>query len=163
MEKELEAVARDLRKAALYFKEGWNCNALQAFIRDSGCCAYCGKNLLDTYGASKEATIDHLLPSCTYHLGWNVDNLVPACATCNRIKLDYDPSEGNGRGLVLTAEVRLGLVRKVTEEIDRINKADERWEAEFRAAKPLFQDAVAKYLKCKESRPTIPGNCRNEV
>jgi 5-methylcytosine-specific restriction endonuclease McrA len=150
-ERELAAIARGLRKATPYFKGGWNCNALQAFIRDSGCCAYCGKPLLDSYGVSKEATIDHLLPSCTYHLGWNVDNLVPACATCNRIKLDYDPSEGKGGELVITAEVRLNLIHKVKEEIDRLNKADDYWEKEFQAARPLFQEAVARYLKLKES------------
>src|SRR5258708_8435361 len=147
-EKELQATAMDLRKAAPYFKEGWNSKALQAFIRDSGCCAYCGTPLLDTYLVSKTATIDHLLPSCKYRKrGWNVDNLVPACATCNRIKLDYDPSEGKGEGLVITPEVRLNLVRKVREEIERINKADEYWEREFLIAGPLFQEAVAKYLK----------------
>ena len=145
-ENELETIARDLRKAARYFKEGWNCNALQAFIRDSGCCAYCGKPLLDAYDVSKTATIDHLLPSCKYRdLGWNVDNLVPACATCNRIKLDYDPSEGKGEDLVITEEVRLGLIRKVKEEIERMNKADEEWKTEFQTARPLFQEAAAKY------------------
>jgi hypothetical protein len=151
-EKELEAIARDLSKAAPYFKGGWNCNALQAFIRDSGCCSYCGKPLLDTHGVSKTATIDHLLPRCKYrNRGWNVDNLVPACATCNRIKLDYDPSEGKGEELVITAEVRLSLIRKVKEEIDRINKADEDWEREFQTARPRFEEAVAQYLKCTES------------
>ena len=151
-EQELQVIVTALRKGSPYFKEGWNSNALQAFIRDSGCCAYCGTPLLDTYGVSKTATIDHLLPSCKYRKrGWNVDNLVPACATCNRIKLDYDPSEGKGEDLVITAEVRLSLIRKVREEIDRINKADEYWEREFLSAAPLFQEAVAKYLKCKES------------
>src|SRR5258708_33787243 len=145
-EKELQATATHLRKAAAYFKEGWNSNALQSFIRDSGLCAYCGTPLLDTYGVSKTATIDHLLPSCKYRKrGWNVDNLVPACATCNRIKLDYDPSEGKGEDLVITSEVRLSLIRKVREEVDRMNKADEEWKTEFQTARPLFQEAVAKY------------------
>src|SRR5258708_38318204 len=146
-EQKLETIANDLRRAAIYFKDGWHRNALQAFIRDGGHCAYCGKPLLDSYGVSKTATIDHLLPRCKYRKrGWNVDNLVPACATCNRIKLDYDPSEGKGEGLVITPEVRLNLVRKVREEIERINKADEYWEREFLIAGPLFQEAVAKYL-----------------
>jgi 5-methylcytosine-specific restriction endonuclease McrA len=88
-EEELETIANDLRRAAIYFKDGWHRNALQAFIRDGGCCAYCGKALLDAYGVSKTATIDHLLPRCKYrNRGWDVNNLVPACATCNRIKLD---------------------------------------------------------------------------
>jgi len=155
-EKELEAIARDLRKAALYFREGWHLNAVQAFIRDGGCCAYCPTFLLDTYGISKTATIDHLLPSCTYpERGWSVDNLVPACTTCNRIKHDCDPSGRMGKELVIKAEVRLGLVSKIKEEIDRINKADERWETEFQNARPRFQEAVAKYLECKESGAAV--------
>ena len=40
---------------------------------------------------------------------------------------------------------------KVKDEIERINKEDERWEAEFQTARPLFEEAVAKYLKLKES------------
>ncbi len=120
--------------------------------------AFIAENLcLDTYSVSKTATIDHLLPSHTYpERGWNVDNLVPACATCNRIKLHYDPSEGNGKNLVITAEVRLSLIRRAKEEIDRINNArmtqdDEYWEREFQTARLRFQEAVAQYLKCKES------------
>jgi hypothetical protein len=160
-EKELEGIARDLRKAAPYFKEGWHLNALQAFIRDSGCCVYCRKPLLDTYGVSKTATIDHLLPSHTYpERGWNVDNLVPACATCNRMKLHYDPSEGTGKDLVITAERRLSLIQKAKGEINRIKKArmtqdDEYWEGEFQTARLRFQEAVAQYLKCKESAAVV--------
>jgi hypothetical protein len=160
-ETKLEAIARDLRKTARYFREGWNNNALQAFIRDGGCCAYCGKLLLDTYGVSKTATVDHLLPRCTYpERGWNVDNLVPACATCNCIKLDYDPSDKGGRELEITPEVRLNLVHKAKAEIDRISKArvsedDEYWEREFQIARPLFQEAVAKYLKFKECASAV--------
>jgi hypothetical protein len=154
-EEELEAIARDLRKTARYFKEGWNLNALQAFIRDSGCCAYCGQSLLEAYGISKTATIDHLLPRCKYRdRGWNVDNLVPACATCNRIKLDYDPSEDGGQDLLITPEVRLSLIDKVKEEIGRINKADEEWEKEFQTARPRFQEAVARYLKFQNPSPS---------
>ena len=61
-EEELEAIARDLRKAASCFKGGWHPSALQAFIRDGGFCVYCRKPLLETYGVSKTATIDHLFP-----------------------------------------------------------------------------------------------------
>jgi hypothetical protein len=39
------------------------------------------------------------------------------------IKLHYDPSEGNGKDLVvITAEARLSLIRKAKEEIDRIKR-----------------------------------------
>jgi 5-methylcytosine-specific restriction endonuclease McrA len=60
---ELQQIARDLRKESRYFKE-WNINVLQAFIRDEGCCVYCAKPLLNTYGVA--STGDHLLPKCIY-------------------------------------------------------------------------------------------------
>jgi len=155
-ENELEAIARGLRKVAPYFKEGWHFNALQAFIRDSGCCVYCGNPLLDTYGNARKATIDHLLPRCTYpERGWSVDNLVPACGACNHMKLHYDPSEGNGKELVITEEVRLSLIRKAKEEIDRKTKANDCWEKENPDAMLRFQEAVAQYLKYKNSTVAV--------
>jgi HNH endonuclease len=151
-ELQLQGIANALRKDAPYFNIGWNFNALQAFIRDGGRCAYCGKPLLETYGVSKTATADHLLPRSTYpERGWNVDNLVAACGECNRIKHHYDASEGKGKDLVITEEVRLSLVGKAKEEIERRTKANECWEKDFPTAGLRFQEAVAQYLKCKES------------
>jgi hypothetical protein len=151
-EKELQVIAASLRKGSPYFRAGWNVNALQAFIRDSGCCVYCGKSLLNTWDSAKTATIDHLLPRCKYpELGWNVDNLVPACSECNHIKLHYDPSEGGGKALVLTEEIRVGLVRKAKEDIDRKTKANEYWKGEFRMASLSFREAVTQYRERRES------------
>jgi hypothetical protein len=151
-QKDLQLIATDLRKGSPYFKGGWNVNALQAFIRDGGCCAYCGKSLLGTWDAAKTATIDHLLPKCNYpELIWNVDNLVPACAECNHMKLDYDPSEVGGKEIVITEEIRLGLIRKAKEEIDRRTKANDYWEREFQIASLRFQQAVTEYRQCKEA------------
>ena len=77
-EKELQELAMALRKGSRYFK-GWNINVLQAFIRDRGCCVYCGRPLLEKFGVA--GTGDHLLPKCDYpDLAESVDNLVPACA-----------------------------------------------------------------------------------
>jgi hypothetical protein len=151
-EEELQAIATALRKGSPYFKQGWNVNALQAFIRDGGSCAYCLKPLLSTWEGAKNATIDHLLPRCKYpDLGWSVSNLVPSCGECNHVKHNYDPSEGKGNDLDLTDEARLGLVRKAKEEIDRKAKVNERWESEFQTARLRFQDAVTQYRQCKES------------
>src|SRR6266852_6120277 len=111
-EKELRGIATALKKGSLYFSGGWNINMLQAFIRDGGCCVYCEKPLLDAYSVAATATGDHLLPSHKYSdLAQKVDNLVPACADCNRIKHYYDPSEGKGRRLAITEEARTGLIR----------------------------------------------------
>jgi HNH endonuclease len=154
-EEELQGIATALRNGSPYFKAGWNANALQAFIRDGGCCVYCGKHLLNTWEAAKTATIDHLLPRCNHpERGWNVDNLVPACAECNHIKLNYDPFEGEGKALVITEGVRLHLIRKAKEEIDKKTKANEYWESEFQAAKLRSQEAVTQYRQYKESPVT---------
>jgi hypothetical protein len=154
-ETELQGIATALRRGSPYFKEGWNINALQAFIRDGGCCAYCGKPLLNTWDAAKTATIDHLLPSCRYpERGWNVDNLVPACAECNHTKHNYDPSEQNGKELVITEEVRVLLIRKAKDEIDRKTRANDYWEREFQTARMRFQDAVTQYRQYGEPPAT---------
>ncbi len=154
-EKELQEITTALRKKSPYFREGWNPNALQAFIRDGGCCAYCGKLLLDMWDAAKTATIDHLLPRCSYpELGWKVDNLVPACAECNHIKRNYDPSEGGGTALVLTEDIRLGLIGKAKEKINERTKANECWESDFQTARLRFREAVAQYRERKDSTAT---------
>jgi 5-methylcytosine-specific restriction endonuclease McrA len=154
-EKELQEITTALRKKSPYFKEGWNANALQAFIREGGSCVYCGKPLLDTWEAAQTATIDHLLPRCSHpEWGWKVENLVPACAECNHIKRNYDPSEQGSTALVLTEGIRLGLVCKAREKIAERTKANERWEGEFQKATPLFQEAVAQYREHKESAAT---------
>jgi HNH endonuclease len=121
---------------------------LQAFIRDGGCCVYCGKEVLKEFGLVFCG--DHLLPKSVYpDLAQNVDNLVPACSECNLIKHHYDPSEKNGIDLVITEEVRLDLVRKAREEI-RIRRAE--YERDFiQTGKAAFAQAVAQYRKCRES------------
>lgn len=154
-ETELQAITTKLRRGSPYFREGWNANALQAFVRDGGCCVYCGSFLLNSWDDAKTATIDHLLPRCRYpERGWSVENLVPACAECNHIKRNYDPSEEKGEELVITEEVRLALVQKAKNEIDKKKKEDVPWESQFEEARLLFQDAVMQYRRCKESPAT---------
>jgi hypothetical protein len=152
-EEELRAIAVTLKKESVYFSGGWNINMLQAFIRDGGCCVYCGTPLLEAYGVSATATGDHLLPRHRYpHLAENVDNLVPACSECNRVKHYYDPSEGKGGGIAITEDVRLGFISKSKEEIQR--KRIE-YEQEFiLTGKIAFKEAVMQYRKCKESKDT---------
>jgi hypothetical protein len=93
-----------------------------------------------------------MLPRCSYpELGWKVDNLVPACAECNHIKRNYDPSEGGGTALVFTEEIRLGLVCKAKGKIDERTKANECWESDFQTARLRFREAVAQYRERKHS------------
>jgi len=72
-ESELQGIATALKKESLYFSGGWNINILQAFIRDGGCCVYCGKGVLKEFGLAFCG--DHLLPKSLYpDLAQNVDN-----------------------------------------------------------------------------------------
>jgi hypothetical protein len=147
-ERDLQGIAAALKKESLYFSGGWNINILQAFIRDGGCCVYCGKEVLKEFGLAFCG--DHLLPKSLYpDLAQNVDNLVPACAECNLIKHYYDPSEGAGGEIVITEDVRLGFIRKAREEIRR-KRID--YERDFlQTGKVPFEQAVAQYRKCRES------------
>jgi 5-methylcytosine-specific restriction endonuclease McrA len=145
---ELQEVATALRKRSLYFN-GWNINVLQAFIRDGGCCVYCGNELLNEFGVASCG--DHLLPKSLYpDLAENVDNLVPACAECNHIKRVYDPSDGKGKELVITDDIRLELVRKAKEEINRLRRLND-WEKEFQTAKDHFREAVIQHRQRRKS------------
>jgi HNH endonuclease len=143
-DEELRGIAIALKKESLYFSGGWNINILQAFIRDGGCCVYCGKEVLKEF--SLAFCGDHLLPKSLYpDLAENVDNLVPACAECNLIKHNYDPSEGRGREIVITEQVRSSFILKAKEEITR-KRID--YECEFiQTGKVAFEQAVAKYRK----------------
>jgi len=116
-EGELLRIALALKKRSDYFSSGWNINFLQAFIRDGGCCVYCGIDVMNEFCM---ACGDHLLPKRHYPaLAQNVDNLVPACAHCNVIKKDYDPSERKGMEIVFTEPVRQSLIEKSKAEIIR--------------------------------------------
>jgi len=143
--RELEQIARDLISGNRWFK-GNNVNVLQAFIRDGGCCVYCGTKLWDVFGVASCG--DHLLPKSVYpDLAENVDNLVPACADCNSLKRDFDPSERKGMERAITEEIRLEFVRRAKEKIEERRNSDD-WRNEFKVAKPLFDGAVAKYRGC---------------
>lgn len=99
-QKQLLGIAMSLKKRTPYFKSGWNINVLQAFIRDGDRCVYCGRELLNQFCV---ACGDHLLPRRLYpQLVDSVDNLVPACTHCNRIKQEYDPSDGKGLETAIT-------------------------------------------------------------
>jgi hypothetical protein len=158
-EKELEQLAGSLMNSrSKWFKGNRHYfKVLQAFIRDGGRCVYCEKTLWNTFDACIASCGDHLLPRSTYPLrAEDVNNLVPACAECNAIKRDCDPSKEEGREIVITdtteitEEVRRRLICNAQEQIKRKMNSDN-WRNEFRIAKPLFDEAVEKYRKCKES------------
>jgi 5-methylcytosine-specific restriction endonuclease McrA len=91
-EEELKELALSLRRNTSYFSSGWNIRFLQAFIRDGGNCVYCDRDVMNEFCI---ACGDHLLPKHIYPaLKDSVDNIVAACSHCNRIKGDFDPSDG---------------------------------------------------------------------
>ena len=115
---------------------------------------YCGKDLWEKFGIP--ACTDHLLPRSVYpQRAHDVDNLVAACADCNAIKRNYDPSKENGKEIIITEmteiteELRERLINNAKEEIKRKANSDY-WKKEFETAKVLFTEAVAKYRACKE-------------
>jgi CRISPR/Cas system Type II protein with McrA/HNH and RuvC-like nuclease domain len=149
-EKELEQLARDLINRGSRWFKGNNINVLQAFIRDEGKCVYCGKELWKVFGIASCG--DHLLPKSRYHdLSQRVENLVAACAECNYIKRDYDPSgwEGSLKSEI-TEQVRLEFIATAKKVIEERREKDN-WKNEFEAAKVLFWEAVEKYRRCRES------------
>jgi hypothetical protein len=146
--KELDQIARDLiNGGSRWFKGNRQYfTVLRAFIRDKGVCVYCGKDLWEKFGVASCG--DHLLPKSGYpDRAEDVDNRVAACAECNHIKRNFDPSGNKVVERPITDEVRLELIRKAGEEINK-RRRDSGWEGEFQTAKRQFQEAVAKYRDC---------------
>jgi hypothetical protein len=142
-EDELLRIAIALKEGSVYFSSGWNINFLQAFIRDGGHCVYCGRDVMNEFCV---ASGDHLLPRRFYPaLAQNVDNLVAACAHCNVVKKDYDPSERKGMEIALTEPVRRRLIDKTKAEI---NRRKSEYVRDFEIDKAAFTQAIAEYRQC---------------
>jgi hypothetical protein len=89
------------------------------------------------------ASGDHLLPKQLYpHLAQCVDNLVPCCSHCNRMKQDYDPSEGKGDWIVITESVRRIFIEGVKSYIARKKSEHAR---DFATGKAPFARALAEF------------------
>ena len=56
-------------------------------------CVYCGRDLLEDVDAYMAGVLDHLIPTAS--LSENTDeNKVLSCATCNTLKGNHDPRQG---------------------------------------------------------------------
>jgi 5-methylcytosine-specific restriction endonuclease McrA len=65
------------------------CDRKHVYIRDKGCCQYCGKNLTKT-----ESTLDHVVPKSQGGIiSW--DNVVLSCFDCNQKKGSRTPEQAN--------------------------------------------------------------------
>ena len=65
----------------------------EAFKQSQHRCAYCGKDLLADFESFMLSEEDHLVPKSKN--GADVqENIVIACAVCNRLKGNFTPAEG---------------------------------------------------------------------
>lgn len=64
----------------------------KVFVRDKGCCQYCGKNLISDFDAFASMHLDHLKPAKTGGSDNSIFNRVSACGVCNSLKGAFDPS-----------------------------------------------------------------------
>lgn len=144
---ELYRIAIALRENP-YFSSGWNINFLQAFIRDGGHCVYCGRDVMNEFCV---ACGDHLLPKQIYPaLAQSVDNLVPACTHCNRMKSTYDPSNGQG-AITITDQIRRTFIEKSKQEILR-RKSE--YDRDFQTGEEAFKQAIEEYQRVAISHST---------
>lgn len=66
----------------------------RAFVRDSFCCVYCGKSILESFDSFASAHLDRLKPVSSLGQDDEVFNRVTACGDCNSRKEAYDPVPG---------------------------------------------------------------------
>lgn len=63
------------------------------YVRRKGRCVYCGVELVHDRLGFATLEWDHLLPQAHFpELANDPNNIVLACQLCNRLKIDYDPS-----------------------------------------------------------------------
>ena len=146
LQDELLQIALSLKNECDYFSSGWNITFLQAFIRDGGYCVYCGRDVMNEFCV---ASGDHVLPRRLYPaMEDEVENLVPACAHCNRMKSNYDPSDGNGMHVVLNEELRRQFIDRSKNHI-QMKKAN--YERDFQTGKVPFSQAIERYHRLAQS------------
>jgi 5-methylcytosine-specific restriction endonuclease McrA len=73
----------------------WQQRALRAIERWGDRCHYCDRLLRSSSGAPESVTLDHVIPDSRGGTRRS-DNLVPACAHCNRDKAAKTPLEWLG-------------------------------------------------------------------
>lgn len=109
---------------------GWWYPIAVAAVKANGKCEYCGEDLLDSRAGYSSMETDHLLPRTKYsEYAENEMNWGLACRSCNSMKRDYDPLEGE----VLAAEQmlreqRLELIYRVKKYLhDRVSAREKEW------------------------------------
>ena len=92
------AIAAELRKQPPL--KHWGEQDLPRWLRDGCKCAYCGRDLLESFEtAYYNSAYDHLLPKSTYKaLESNDLNLVLCCWPCNKMKATWDANNWSRGG-----------------------------------------------------------------
>lgn len=101
---------------------GWSLEDLVMWLRCDCTCAYCERELLDSFITMQfDAQRDHLLPRVVYkELENEESNFVLACSACNKVKGAWDANASDpvyvkGSGTPLSQEQREELIRRVRE------------------------------------------------
>jgi hypothetical protein len=105
--REEQAIRQKLRK-----KFSWSDESITLGLDATFKCEYCGKYLLTDVEAFKQWTTDHIVPKSKQ--GPEAQhNWALACRTCNLVKRDFNPSEGQ------TSNRREDLIKRSWEEYIR--------------------------------------------
>lgn len=146
----------------------WGIRDLEIWLRDGCSCVYCNKDMLQCYEISRlEYEYDHLLPRCQYpeldvtwddhewktDAEWKTRNIVLACRTCNRIKLQHDVNTWNFEGVkqtpiyqkgqILTYEEWRELIKRVKNFIQKKKQANSE---RFARERELILGALALHV-----------------
>jgi len=85
----------------------------EVFERDNRRCVYCGRDLMVNFETFMICEEDHLIPLSKGGED-EEENIVTACAVCNRLKGSYKPelerTKTNRRDII--AEIRLEIMRQ---------------------------------------------------
>jgi 5-methylcytosine-specific restriction endonuclease McrA len=94
----LPSIVRFVRRTARLFRcDVVKFNRRMVYVRDKGCCQYCGRLL-----PMRDFTLDHVVPRCRGgETSWV--NVVVCCGPCNRRKADRRPAQA---GMRLLSEPR---------------------------------------------------------
>ena len=71
-------------------------SSVAIWLRQSGRCAYCRRDMLESFATAYHAScLDHLLPVSKYPEVHEACNRVLACRACNALKSDWDPNSSD--------------------------------------------------------------------
>jgi hypothetical protein len=119
--------------------------------RHGSCCAYCGKDMAESYDAWLDLSVDHVVPECTFakwgddcrSWAWTYANAVPCCRACNEFLNGYRVTES----APTDEDSFLDIRDKVLEEkrkraLDRHAKEQEDYVSWYKSLSAKMRDAA---------------------